>query len=280
MISVLQALKKRFGGEEPPAGPSRECRLTEAYLGCECLYIPAGTKQKDVRQLFAEAESQCAGTGTVPVLISVNNNLAETLFDNAGIQYPEGDTVTEADRRKIAEFRDRLISQCSDSDAEEFFRAGEERVAQELAEEQFPREMWEGETVCFDDVIPEMGAFVDLGTLKSGELLLAKIPADEPWHISAWLPTGGWNECPAPKEMLAVAKRWYEKYRAVICCVTSSELEFRVSAPPADKTDAMTLAKEFYFFCEDRLHQYGSENSIATIAAGVTHSPFWYFWWD
>lgn len=280
MIFMLEGLKKLFGGAEQQPVPSRESRLIESYLGCECLYIPAKSKQKEVRRIFAEVRAECAGSRVIPVLISVSDNLAETIFENAGIEYPEGDTIPASDMEKAAAFRDRLLSQCSDSDAEDFFRAGEEEITKALEDEQFRKEIWENKKIAFDDVIPEMGAFVDMKTLKSHELLLARIPAAEPWHIPAWLPMGGWNSCPSPKAMLAIAKRWYEKYRAVICSVTSDELEFRVSSPPSDPDEAMQLAKEFSFLCMDRLCQYGGDNTLATIADGVTRSPYWYFWWD
>lgn len=282
--------KKLFGkknaAKEINTEPSRESRLIGQFLGCECRHIPAGTDPDEVRRLFDEAQSQCAGENILPVLVSVSGNLIEALLDNAGVAYPEGDVLSDEDRKTIAAFREDLIAKCSDSDADDFFRAGEEQVAVMLRDEHFRREVWENRKIFFDDVIPVYGSFIDVQFTKyrvtalSREVLLAKIPADEPWQLAAWLPMGGWNDCPAPREMLSVAKRWYEKYHAVICCVTSDEMEFCVSAPPTDREAAMNLAKEFYYFCSDRLTQYGAENDLATVAAGVTRSPYWYFWWD
>ena len=39
-------------------------------------------------------------------------------------------------------------------------------------------------------------------------LILAKIPVKNPWEIFAYLPFGGWNECPNTPELMAVAKYW------------------------------------------------------------------------
>ena len=41
-------------------------------------------------------------------------------------------------------------------------------------------------------------------------LILAKIPVKNPWEIFAYLPFGGWNECPNTPELMAVAKYWFE----------------------------------------------------------------------
>lgn len=42
------------------------------------------------------------------------------------------------------------------------------------------------------------------------ETILFEIPVDKPWKVIAWLPMGGWNECPAPEEMITVCRYWYE----------------------------------------------------------------------
>ncbi len=42
----------------------------------------------------------------------------------------------------------------------------------------------------------KLSGFLDFSTKKSMELILAKIPTEKPWEIFAWVPFGGWNECP------------------------------------------------------------------------------------
>ena len=271
--------KKLSGGKQlTPSGPSRDCALIRSYLGCECEYIPAGTDPDDVRKRFSEAEIRCTGEQTIPVLISVSDNLTETLFDNAGIDLPDGDTIPADDLEKISGFRAGLITQCADTQAEDFLRT---RVAETAEDEEFDlEEEWGGDEIYFEFARDSFSSPFDYDTGKSGELLLARIPASEPWHIAAWLPMGGWNECPAPEDMLAMAKRWYEKYRAVICCVTSDEMEFRVSTPPTGMEEAYALAKEQYYFCQDRVEQYADEYNLRTLADTLTKSPLWYFWWD
>ena len=38
-------------------------------------------------------------------------------------------------------------------------------------------------------------------------LILAKIPVKNPWEVFAYLPFGGWNECPDTAELMAIARR-------------------------------------------------------------------------
>jgi hypothetical protein len=47
------------------------------------------------------------------------------------------------------------------------------------------------------------------------EIILAKIPTTKPWELAAWIPMGGFNDCPTPSEQVAVFKRWYDVYGAV-----------------------------------------------------------------
>lgn len=260
--------------------PSRWSRLIEAYLGCECEYIPANTDPDEALRRFDVTEAFCRNSGMYPVLVPTDDILAEALFENAGVSLPEGDTVPQEDIDRIKRYRSALLSSINPDNAGELMRAGEKEAAEMLKDEHFRKTVWESDVIEFDDNNSRPGAFRDLQTRKTRELLLAKIPAGEPWEIPAWLPFGGWNDCPSPETMLAMAKRWYEGYGAVVCCVTCDEMEFQVKTPPVSHEEALALAKEHFYFCYDRLTQYGGYYNLATLTDGLLRSRCWYFWWD
>ena len=52
-----------------------------------------------------------------------------------------------------------------------------------------------------------------------------------PWEIFAYLPFGGWNECPNTPELMAVAKYWAQQHGAVPAAMSHDELEFTLPAP-------------------------------------------------
>ena len=79
-------------------------------------------------------------------------------------------------------------------------------------------------------------------------LILAKIPVKNSWEIFAYLPFGGWNECPNTPELMAVAKYWFEKYGAVPAAMSHDELEFLLPTPVSQE-QAMENAAEQYGFC-------------------------------
>lgn len=106
-------------------------------------------------------------------------------------------------------------------------------------------------------------------------LLLAEIPVDEPWKVFAYLPFGGWNDCPETAEHMAIAKYWYEKYGAEVALIASETLFYKVAHPVVD--DAMKLAEEQLAYSADMLQDY---ENLSELAAVNKRSTLWRFWWD
>lgn len=110
------------------------------------------------------------------------------------------------------------------------------------------------------------------------ELLSYEHPSN-PWEIFAYLPFGGWNECPNTPELMAVAKYWFEQYGAVPAVMTHDELEFLLPVPVSEK-EAVDVAVELYGFCPDVIDQGPEEATVGALANVLRQSTVWYFWWD
>ena len=98
-------------------------------------------------------------------------------------------------------------------------------------------------------------------------------------RIFAYLPFGGWNECPNTPELMAVAKYWFEQYGAVPAVMTHDELEFLLPVPVSEK-EAVDVAVELYGFCPDVIDQGPEEATVGALADVLRQSTVWYFWWD
>ena len=94
----------------------------------------------------------------------------------------------------------------------------------------------------------------------------------------AWIPFGGWNECPDTEDMMAICKYWYDKYKAVPAVISSDELQIYVASPVNNIDTALKIAEEQYAFCNDIVDQ-GVE-TIKALASTLINSNIWYFWWD
>lgn len=108
-------------------------------------------------------------------------------------------------------------------------------------------------------------------------VLLAEIPVTNPWEIFAWVPFGGWNECPDTEDLMAVSKYWFEAYGAVPAAISHDVLEYMVPEPVSEKK-AEKLAWEMMAFCPDTVLQGAGDVEI--LADDLTESTVWYFWWD
>src|SRR5205823_525791 len=78
---------------------------------------------------------------------------------------------------------------------------------------------------------------------------IALLPTRTPWEVPAYLPFGGWNECPEPHEHLALMKHWCDAYGAEPFGIGSDVVEMFVTRPPEDLQRARLLAREQYAYC-------------------------------
>lgn len=114
---------------------------------------------------------------------------------------------------------------------------------------------------------------------RGEEVLLLYVPTAKTWEVVAYVPFGGWNECPDVEEMTAICKYWYEKYGAVPVTISHDVMEMRVPEP-IKKEDALEVAKEHYAFTPDRVDQCTATGTLSEVAECLAVSKIWYFWWD
>ncbi|WHY03248.1 DUF4253 domain-containing protein [Neobacillus sp. DY30] len=124
----------------------------------------------------------------------------------------------------------------------------------------------------------QINHFQSLEDAINKKIILAKIPTDKPWEVAAWVPMGGFNECPMPDEQVAVFKYWYEKYGATPALVSQDVWELFVEIPPKTQEESEFLAWEHFGFCGDIVWQ--GVGTVNSLAGTLINSSVWYFWWD
>lgn len=254
-----------------PSAPNEQksCPGIETLLDCKCTRFDAGSSEIEILGAYKEAFERGKQEGFVPIIIVTDDDslLVESILYNSGCD----DGV---DIEKISDYRkDLLSSPVGDGQSV----LAERKTAFEMEDE------WE---VWLEEIAGAMeggyanNEFVsirDFQTKKTLPAVLAEIPVENPWEVFAYLPFGGWNACPEASEIMAVAKYWYEKYGAVPVVITSDVLEFSVSEPVSE-SDAMALAEEQFYFCNDIVDQ--GVGTIGALADTLRQSKVWYFWWD
>ena len=124
----------------------------------------------------------------------------------------------------------------------------------------------------------ELSTLFDYDGNFKDDVILVKVPTENPYEVLGYFGMGGYNECPFPAEQVAVAKYWYEKYGAVPAVITYDTIVFYVERPVQTLEETKKLAMEHYAFCYDIVDQcYGT---LEKLADALYKNIQWYFWWD
>lgn len=242
--------------------PSEKAKKIIDWLGCECEYYPAGKPAQFIQSTYEDAFAKKEMGGYTPVIIVVSDVLTEWL-----------DMMLDEPGMTPEKRREQLLN-AELPDAQEWFT---EKLTE--MKEQYG-EYWDEITADSGntgDKIDKLSGFVDFGTKKAAEVIIAKIPTDKPWEIFAWLPFGGWNECPEPETMMSVGRYWFQKYGTIPALISHDILEF-AAQPVKDRSAAIGLSLEQYAFCNDIIDQGFQE--LCVLADVLTKSSVWFFWWD
>jgi hypothetical protein len=110
------------------------------------------------------------------------------------------------------------------------------------------------------------------------EVFIIVLPTNDAAEAIAMLRYGGWNECPPPEVHVAAFRSWRDRFGFEPVCVGHDIIEGRVTRRPADQAAALTLARELFAYCPDIVDQ--GTDDLATLAAILMVSDWWFFWWD
>ncbi len=249
---------------------------TQRIIDCvNCPYQVFGGENmaEDAKRSYHDAVKRGRKEKFMPLLVISDDILAETLEALKEDSYSKEKVIRQQEtdiEQELKERYEEIAERCQEMDEEEM------------------REEWYRQTgEDFDDAFEEFGETVSEFSsfyLSSDEgeeeTILFEIPVENPWEVIAWVPMGGWNECPGAEEMMEVCRYWHKKYGAVPALVSSDTLEFVLEEPVADGELAMQAAREHFAFCPDRVDQGTETGSVAELAGSISKSTYWFFWWD
>ncbi|MBR5947127.1 MAG: DUF4253 domain-containing protein [Clostridia bacterium] len=105
---------------------------------------------------------------------------------------------------------------------------------------------------------------------------LMLLPTAKPWEAALFLPFGGRNECPAPREMAAMLKKWHESFGAVPAVFAGDALEIFIPRP-LDETELREAAGETAAFA-GRAYD-GSAEALSRFVKETRNKCVWHFTW-
>lgn len=277
---MSEVIGKRFGNWEnqeidpDTREPSELARAMMDYLGCECEYFPSMRDDDPLMSAYGYARRLGVREGYVPVLVSVDDILWECLVLNSDLD-SDGEADYTFDPEKVAQYRRNILA-APTTDGRCVL---DSMVGQRRAEAEDDELDWDDEIVGNmegGEGRDRLSSYWNYETNMTHPTILAKIPVDEPWKVFAWLPFGGWNECPDTPALMAVSKYWYERFGAVPAAITHDELEY-ILPEPIDDGSAIDTAIDQYGFCPDSDQNH---ETVGELADELRQSTVWYMWWD
>lgn len=238
------------------------------YLGCACTYFPPMTDDDPITAAYSYARRLGVREGYVPLLIVPSDTLWEILTMNAGAERGDFEDY-DFDAKAVDAYRKKILAQPIGDGTS-------------ILTERLGARLEQNRTETFDEEEHPTNRFIsywDYETQKTQPMILAKLPVQHPWTVFAYLPFGGWNDCPDTAALMAVSKYWHERHDAVPAVLTYDTLEYSVSAP-VPQENALQLAKEQYAFCADIVEQGAPGMTVTRLAHNLRQSNIWYFWWD
>ena len=255
----MSFLSSLFGNK----GKNDYSKIIIDAIRCDCEVIKWNNINNGMMKFFLSEYEKGKKNGYTPVILCVDRLLAETIDYNYRAE------------NDITQYRSELLS----SD----LSYGKSFLKNRLDEQLEGFKEFEGNFDIygsFDDSLGSVNFFTSPHLVENfkEKSVLFRIPTANSWEIFAWVPFGGWNECPAEKDMMAVCKYWYELYGAVPAVISGETLQMYCPTPVKNKDDAVNLAEEHYAFCSDIVDQGAGE--INNHASMLIDSTVWYFWWD
>lgn len=266
--------------------------------------IPAGTPAAEAIARYDELAELGRAEGFVPFFLNLNDTVLESMVIAVSLEHDIIDDVETLTPEQVSAYTCAVLQRYraarGGASAEEH---GSAAIAQQLR-----RVMDDGEEANEDDpddfnlnklmgefmssdFLPDEEPETDAPCLSAllryelvdeedqGEMLLLQIPTDDPADIPAYLPFGGWNDCPDAETQLAFTHYWREKYGAIPAALDGADcLEFLVERPVTDPVEAKNLAVEQFAFCSDLPFQVFED--VEQLAEFIHQSRQWYFWWD
>lgn len=264
------------------------------FIGCNYKVFGTSCTTEEIMGVYVEELERGKKEGFVPVLIPCDGILDEWF-------HLEKDDKEKIKEQTTDEKRQAVIDAAGDN-GKELLQEWYNSAVEDFSDDEGGMESFLGvmpgnispdsfaseeDYEDFMDVAGNTGPIDEFSTIdmlleedKTQETILFEVPVDEPWKVIGWFPMGGWNECPAPEDMITICRYWYKKYGAYPAVITHDVIEFYVEKPVTDEDRAWELAKEHFAFSSDRVFQCTGTYTLGEVAECLMDSKVWYFWWD
>lgn len=109
-------------------------------------------------------------------------------------------------------------------------------------------------------------------------IVILLLPTTKGWEAPAYLFFGGFNDCPPPEVHVAMAKWGFQRYGAEVAVIHERGfIEMECHRPPANRADALTLARDLKTYAEQ---VSVDAKTLGVLASALKSGSVWHLWWD
>lgn len=275
---------------------SKQAKIMKSFLNCNCKYYPLNTEDNDIICGYLESRQRSKEEHFIPIIVDISDNLLDAVIMNTVVDSDDdSESIMDLgirENKKRDEFFKNGIIDFETSEVIERYRKNmvskDFSAGKDLLDEMIEnnREYFGGYELEKDELEVEEDPTADVDDLdfedemeKHGEILIAEIPVENPWEIFAYIPFGGWNDCPGNEDIMSISKYWFEKYGAIPFEISHNTLEYIVEKP-IDDEDKIRFTEEFYAFCPDSVDKYMESFNIDKLAKKIYKNKLWNFQWN
>lgn len=275
---------------------SKQTKIMKSFLNCNCKYYPLNTEDNDIICGYLESRQRSKEEHFIPIIVNISDNLLDAVIMNTVVDSDDdSESIMDLgirENKKRDEFFKNGIIDFETSEVIERYRKNmiskDFSAGKDLLDEMIEnnREYFGGYELEKDELEVEDDPTADVDDLdfedemeKHGEILIAEIPVENPWEIFAYIPFGGWNDCPGNEDIMSISKYWFEKYGAIPFEISHNTLEYIVEKP-VDDEDKIRFTEEFYAFCPDSVDKYMESFNIDKLAKKIYKNKLWNFQWN
>lgn len=240
----------------------------EEIFGCKAEKLSASFTEKELTDYYYQTYYKCQQEGYTPVIVAVNELITETIKNNQdklGGAEAYREAILASDTTNGKELLDNRYQELTENFGMDIFSEEEDFMGEYMDYSEMGN--MKKNTFLSVDMAESMG---------NEAVYLVYVPTQNPWEVFAWLPFGGWNDCPDTLTMMAECRYWYEQYGAIPAYITSDMLMCYLVEPVRDRYVAGDLAKEHCLFCTSILGMGG----VMLQTEMILDSKVWMFWWD
>ena len=256
----------------------------QELLDCEVIPVAPNTNPRQLVETYLNLWKQGKEQKFTPVIVTADDILQFTpvivtaddiLLEKFEIDLEDLDLPFTKEGMKI--YREKILAEAQKLNGADFYKEEKKELLGEVSADEIQWEAPEDEELMFS-------AYLDIdyddeskSKIKE-DVAIVKLPTEKSYEAFAWLPMGGFNDCPLPSEMTAMAKYWHEKHGAELATITYDTAEFYLNQPVSDKEALVELAIEQYLFDVDIVEQ--GVGDVESLVETLYQNKQWYFWWD